>query len=250
MMAICEHTEVSGHVKPRRRHEGAQPGEVLGRRPGGARYVEKIGFGALGGSLLGDAGAARLAPRGGPCRGCPGGQKAAAKKKVATKPAKLPSAPAKYLPNIVSTSASLIVAGARATPAFSSLGQSRWGPGHRAFRHVKFGDSEEATASGFRVLRGGKPLVDGLVQRPAPWRRRAMASGSETTCARPPPLRPSPHPRPSVPTLAPASRPKSVRKFHRLRPPRRLARPLRTHPRARIPALNFLSAPLQVRLNF
>ena len=29
MMAICEHTEVPGHVKPRRRHEGAQPGDEL-----------------------------------------------------------------------------------------------------------------------------------------------------------------------------------------------------------------------------
>ena len=187
------------------------------------------------------------APRGGPCRRCPGGQKAAAKKKVATKPAKLPSAPAKYLPNIVSTSASLIVPGARATPAFSSLGQSRWGPGHRAVRHVT---SSLATARRPRPL-GSVSCAAGSLWSMG-WcsgaaagavRRRAMASGSETTCARPPPpLRPSPHPRPSVPTLAPASRPKSVRKFHRMRPPRRLARPLRTHPRARIPALNFLSA--------
>ncbi len=29
MMAICEHTEVSRHVKTRRRHEGAQPGEEV-----------------------------------------------------------------------------------------------------------------------------------------------------------------------------------------------------------------------------
>ncbi len=49
MMAICEHTEVSRHVKTRRRDEGAQPGEELvlahvgsggAAAPGGQRRVE------------------------------------------------------------------------------------------------------------------------------------------------------------------------------------------------------------------